>query len=89
MIEKLQAITDHFGKYHQMIKLGEEVGELNKAILRYEDGYTRTTYEILEELSDVYVLLAQIKQIYNLDEDEINMIMQMKVDRTIEKYYIE
>ena len=86
---KLNLIIEHFGKLHQVVKLGEEVGELNKAILNFENGYTRTNNEITEEISDVYLLLEQVKLMYGLDKNEIRTVMQMKTDRTIDKYNIE
>ena len=87
--DKLNLIIEHFGRLHQVVKLGEEVGELNKAILNFENGYTRTNNEITEEIADVYLLLEQIKLMYGLDKNEIRTVMQMKTDRTIDKYNIE
>lgn len=87
--DKLNLIIEHFGRLHQVVKLGEEVGELNKAILNFENGYTRTNNEITEEIADVYLLLEQVKLMYGLDTNEIRTVMQMKIDRTIDKYNIE
>lgn len=87
--DKLNLIIEHFGRLHQVVKLGEEVGELNKAILNFENGYTRTNNEITEEIADVYLLLEQVKLMYELDTNEIRTVMQMKIDRTIDKYNIE
>ena len=85
---KLHKVINHFGKLHQVVKLGEEVGELNKAILNYENGYKLTNVEITEEIADVYLLLEQIKQMYQLDESEIEQVMLMKLDRVFEKYNV-
>lgn len=87
--DKLNLIIEHFGRLHQVVKLGEEIGELNKAILNFENGYTRTNNEITEEIADVYLLLEQVKLMYGLDKNEIRTVMQMKTDRTIDKYNIE
>ncbi len=87
-VDKLTKVIEHFGKLHQVVKLGEEVGELDKAILNYENGYKRTTCEITEEISDVYLLLAQICVMYDLDTCEIEQIMLMKLDRVFEKYNV-
>lgn len=86
---KLAKVIEHFGKFHQVIKFGEEVGELNKAILNYENGFTRTNNEITGEIADVYLMLEQIKLMYNVDKSEVKQIMEMKLDRTIDKYQIE
>ena len=87
--DKLYTIIEHFGKLHQIIKLGEEVGELNKAILNLENGFTRTNNEITGELADVYVLLKQIELMYDVDENEVQSIIDMKVDRVFDKYYVK
>ena len=88
IVDKLRKVTNHFGKLHQVVKLGEEVGELNKAILNYENGYKLTNVEITEEIADVYLLLEQIKQMYQLDESEIEQVMLMKLDRVFDKYNV-
>lgn len=86
---KLSTIIEHFGRLHQIVKLGEEVGELNKAILDFEHGFKRTNNDITEEIADVYLLLEQVKIMYNLDKKEIKTIMEMKLDRTLNKYCVE
>lgn len=86
---KMLKLIEHFGKLHQVVKLGEEVGELNKAILNYENGFKRTNSEITEEIADVYLLLEQIALMYELDEDEIIQVMLMKLDRTFDKYGVQ
>ena len=88
IVDKLHKVINHFGRLHQVVKLGEEVGELNKAILNYENGYKLTNVEITEEIADVYLLLEQIKQMYQLDESEIEQVMLMKLDRVFEKYNV-
>lgn len=88
VVDKLRKVINHFGKLHQVVKLGEEVGELNKAILNYENGYKLTNVEITEEIADVYLLLEQIKQMYHLDESEIEQVMLMKLDRVFDKYNV-
>lgn len=87
--DKLRTIIEHFGKLQQVVKLGEEVGELNKAILNLENGFTRTNNEITGELADVYVILKQIELMYDVDRDEVQSIIDMKVDRVFEKYYVK
>jgi NTP pyrophosphatase (non-canonical NTP hydrolase) len=86
---KLAKVINHFGKLHQIVKLGEEVGELNKAILNYENGYRLTNNEITEEIADVYLLLKQVELMYQLDKNEIKQVMLMKLDRVFDKYNVE
>lgn len=86
---KLLIIINHFGKLQQVIKLGEETGELFKAILNFENGYNRTNYEITGEIADCYILLKQIELMYGVDKDELQQIIDMKVDRVFEKYHVD
>ena len=85
---KLRRIIAHFGKLQQVIKLGEEVGELFKAILNYENGITRTNNEITNEIADCYVLLKQMEMIYKVDKHELQQVLDMKVDRVFVKYNV-
>ena len=85
---KLHKIIEHFGKFHQVIKLGEEIGELDKAILNYEGGYTRTNNEITNELADCYILLKQIELMYEIDKSELRESIVIKVDRVFDKYNV-
>lgn len=89
MIEnKLRAIINHFGKELQWLKLSEECGEVHKAICRYEYGATESNIEISEEIADLEVIIAQMKLIYEVDEEYINRVKHEKIDRTIRRYNI-
>lgn len=87
-IDKLNTIVKHFGRFHQIIKLGEEVGELNKAILNKENGYTVTNNEVTSELADVYILLKQVELMYDVDSKELQNVIDMKIDRVFDKYNV-
>jgi NTP pyrophosphatase (non-canonical NTP hydrolase) len=84
----LNKIIEHFGKNLQLLKLSEEAGEVNRAIIRHEVGTTKTNYEITEELADVLVVVMQLMEIYNINESELEQIMIMKVAKTFDKYDI-
>lgn len=88
MKDKLQAIVDHFGVSIQLLKFAEEFGEVCQAINRYEAGKVTHTKDITEEVADLEVMIDQIKVIYNLDESDIAVIKEQKVDRTIQRYNI-
>ena len=92
MKENLLKIINHYGIVHQQRKLNEEVFELNEAIIKYEtlkDYYFKNTNwlkeQIEEEFADVLVMLSQIKHYYNLDGENIKMIMKQKVDRQLKR----
>lgn len=85
MRNKYLNIINHYGINNQQRKLEEEVFELQEAITKYESGYTLTREYIKEEVADVYVLLNQIIEYYNLSIDDIDEIMTKKLNRQIER----
>ena len=80
MKEKLLRIIQHYGLSHQQRKLEEEVYELQEAIIKGDDKE-----HIAEELADVGVLLMQITNYFKIDVPSIDKIMEMKIDRQIER----
>ena len=80
MKEKLLRIIQHYGLSHQQRKLEEEVYELQEAIIKGDDKE-----HIAEELADVCVLLMQITNYFKIDVPSIDKIMEMKIDRQIER----
>lgn len=86
---KLKKIFEKHGVSKQLKKLSEEVFELQEAIIDYTDfgfidivGYEK---HIKEEFADVMVILNQIKEVLELNEDEIKDIMEFKIDRQCER----
>lgn len=65
---------------HQQRKLEEEVYELQEAIIKGDDKE-----HIAEELADVCVLLMQITNYFKINVPSIDKIMEMKIDRQIER----
>ena len=80
MKEKLLRIINNYGLNHQQRKLEEEVYELQEAIIKGDDKE-----HIAEELADVCVLLMQITNYLKIDVPSIDKIMEMKIDRQIER----
>jgi len=93
MKTKLLQIINHYGIKHQQRKLAEEVFELQEAITQYEFGNDATYKEfpkdylehIAEELTDVIVLVSQIKEYYGITDAQLGKIMDFKVYRTLER----
>lgn len=72
-------ITSNFGIDNQLIKLNEEIGELLIACKN------KDYFEIQEELADTCVLLTQIAIYYEIDKEEIEMVMKEKTYRTLKR----
>lgn len=73
---EIKQILEHYGNDHQIVKAVEELAEL-QVVLLHNAGRVR----ILEELTDVVVMLEQIKEIYNISDTDINVEMAYKIAR--------
>lgn len=99
MKDKLLKIINHYGVMPQLKYFQSEIFELNEAILQYEhiNNYDKTssnfkTYgnnsireHITEEIADVLVMLNQFVEYYRIQESDIYMIMEQKIDRQLER----
>lgn len=73
-------IINHYGINAQLKKLSEEVYEFEEAVLEKHDKE-----HITEEIADIFVILQQFKEKYNIEEAEINKVMKYKVDRQLRR----
>lgn len=77
-------IINHFGVNPQQRKLQEEVFELQEAITKFENN-VGDVREIEEELADVYVLLKQFKEYYEINDEVLMLNIRNKLNRTLER----
>lgn len=71
-----------YPKEHQMLMLMEELAELIQAtskLLRFGE-----TEPFLEEYTDVTVMLEQMRQMYHIDDAEINRRAEKKLYRALD-----
>ena len=85
MKDKLLQIINRYGIEHQQRKLQEEVFELQQAIIKYEYVDFTELEDITEEIADVQVMLKQFQYYYEITDEEIEELMQFKVDRQLER----
>lgn len=78
MKQDLLNIIKHYGLRNQLKKLSEEVYEFQEAILM-DDGSEESLNHIIEEYSDIQVILEQFLNFYELD---ITKIIETKVKKT-------
>lgn len=60
-MQDLKYIADHYGLKHQLVKCKEELGELIEAIDSADNE------AIIEEIADVEIMTAQLKQLMRAD----------------------
>ena len=78
---KCGKVIDTYPKEHQLMMLMEELAELIQAtskLVRYGD-----TEPFLEEFADVEVMLEQMRQMYHVDDGEINKRAEKKLFRAL------
>ena len=74
------------GKEAQIDQAIEEMAELTKALLHDRRKKTETTYEnVLEEFTDVVILIEQLKSIYNINDNNFNSVRDAKIKRQAER----
>lgn len=75
-------IVDYYGAENQITKTFEELGELITSIAQYFSK-NASSFHILEEMADVYIMLEQLKIIFNFDDRQVERMIKRKLDRTI------
>lgn len=79
-----------YGESNQIIKLGEEIGELLQAVSKFH--WRSNSYDspgeqaafrkaVVTEVADVMVMLEQVKLMVEIDDDELSEEITRKVER--------
>ncbi len=82
--DKIAWIMKHYGMDNQLKHFHSEVYELIEAINKNDD-----TAHIAEEIADVFVMLEQFINYYNIKYSDIQSIMRVKADRQINRIRLE
>jgi len=88
MMVGFEDIINHFGVNRQSRQAMEECGELIQAInkmLRYPDDEIKRL-ELIEEISDVLIMITQLKIIFDIEQSEIKRMMNYKKSRLVQRY---
>lgn len=98
MDERMVEIVNNYGDRNQGMMLIEEMSELAKAICKIDrltDGFEaigvsdamhkEANDNLREEIADVHIMLIQMQYIAGLSDTELNEIVNMKLDRQIER----
>lgn len=80
--KSIRNIAKHFGLEMQKGKTVEECNELIQAIKNEDFENT------IEEIADVWIMLQQLIYLYGI-EDNVNEVIEQKIQRTINRYSIE
>lgn len=94
MKKDLLKIINEYGVLDQLKYFQSEVFELNEAIIRYIEGDENyfdckddkeMREHIKEEIADVLCMLRQFQYYYKFKDDEIDSIVEYKVNRQLER----
>lgn len=88
MKEDLLKIIKHYGLMKQLKYIHSEYFELDEAVMDFE--YTNVNKlaqveHIAEELADVMVMLKQFQYYYGIDDEQVEKIMNEKIERQLER----
>jgi NTP pyrophosphatase (non-canonical NTP hydrolase) len=83
-IKLYEKAIEHFGKTAQLKKWIEELDELKVEIQRFIDGEGDIDH-LISEIADVHNLTVQFAMIYDIDGEEINKNMELKMLRTSQR----
>lgn len=79
LIYILQKAISTFGKRSQVDMAIEEMSELTKALLKERRG-DRTQDNVIEEIADVYIMLAQLTMMFDKN-NEVQAQIEYKIKR--------
>lgn len=80
--DKVKFIADRYGLFHQLGKLNEECSELSIECIKSINA-GNVTREIVQEIADVEVMIAQIKYLAGLDDALIEGAKTYKINRQL------
>lgn len=84
-MEKLKAIIRHYGLSAQTSKAVEELIELSEVLIKDVNKGDLDRNGLYEEMADVLIMIGQLKIIYNIDTAALQQVIDMKIDRTLER----
>lgn len=84
-MEKLKAIIRHYGLSAQTSKAVEELIELSEVLIKDMNKGDLDRNGLYEEIADVLIMIGQLKIIYNIDTAALQQVIDVKIDRTLER----
>lgn len=84
--ENIKRIRDYYGLPNQILKTCEELSELSTALLHYynKNGGEIAKLTVVEEITDVYVMLEQIKDFF-VDDATFHSMVEHKTNRELNR----
>lgn len=87
--QKMQKIAETYGVLNQISIAQEELAELIQALSKYRRsmivGKDAARDKIIEEMADVINLMVQLEYLLDIRHDDIEKMLDMKVDRQMRR----
>lgn len=96
--EAIEKIANTYGFSKQSRQLSEECAELIVAVNKYHREIKKPSHtpsdcidkqylslQIIEEIADVTIMLEQIKHLLKLDDNDIELFIEQKLNRQLER----
>lgn len=78
----LRSCIAYFGKEKQQVVAIEEMAELTQQLSKFVIDHPKKSRErLVEEYTDVLIMLNQIKIIFEIDDSEVASIREFKIER--------
>ena len=81
----LKLMIEIFGEEHQLILVTEECAELIKEVTKHLRGEDNRA-NIIEEAADVLIMIRYLQLILNISDEDLNQMIEFKLNRTTERY---
>lgn len=88
-MKTIHRVISTFGERNQKMQTLEELMELQSALFENIHRGTDNRKNIVEEIADVEIMMTQMKEVFNIQPNEIEEVQDYKLGRlehTIDKY---
>lgn len=83
-LQPVKATLGRYGKDKQLVVAIEELSELQKELCKALRNKPDREH-IIEETADVLIMVANVREIFQIRDDEISGIVKKKQNRTIKR----
>ncbi len=86
--KKTEDIVLYYGEDKQIVKAIEEFSELIKELCKHlsnKDNYDEIRVNICEEIADSYIMLMQLRTIFNYYDEDMFTTIEYKINRTLKR----
>lgn len=80
-IDIIKSAIEKYGETSQIIKTIEELSELQKELCKFINTTEYNRTQIVDEMSDVMIMIKQTRLIFNISKEELEKQIQYKLDR--------